>query len=313
MTPAQAETPDQKAVAQALFEQGRDLVLQKNYAEACPKLLQSLRLDPGTGTMLWLADCYEKNGQNASAWARFKEAAAMAAMAQDPREKVARRRAADLEPRLAKLTISVPPEANVAGIEVRRDGLVVAAAELGTPTPLDPGIHTLSASANAREPWSITVDLPAKGDVVTVNVPVLVPVAVAAPLGARAAPSPSPLVAASAPSSTARIFGLSLAGLGVVALGTGAFLGLRAGAVYDSSNEDGHCARTNECDAIGKERRADAGALATGSTVAFTAGIAALAGGAILYFTAPRQRKTALTVVPVTAGRDVGLILQRAW
>jgi hypothetical protein len=75
-----------------LFEQGKALVERGNFPDACPKFAESLRLDPGLGTMLWLADCLENNGQTASAWAQFKEAAAAAALSRDPREKIARER-----------------------------------------------------------------------------------------------------------------------------------------------------------------------------------------------------------------------------
>src|SRR5579863_10294220 len=95
---ARADPPvDRKASAQVIFDEARDLVVQKKFAEACPKFAESLRLDRGLGTMLWLADCFENNGQTASAWVQFKEAAAAAALANDPREKVARRRVAALE------------------------------------------------------------------------------------------------------------------------------------------------------------------------------------------------------------------------
>ena len=57
------------AAAQALFDQGRDLMRQNKHAEACPKLAESNRLDPAIGTLFHLADCYEQSGRVASAWA----------------------------------------------------------------------------------------------------------------------------------------------------------------------------------------------------------------------------------------------------
>src|SRR5690349_23522444 len=116
---AGAQSASDKATAEALFSDGRRLMSQGNYREACPKFEASLKLDPGVGAMLNLADCYEKNQQTASAWAEFREAGAAArAAGSKEREDLARRRAAALEPKLSRLTI-------VAGektVQVTRDG-----------------------------------------------------------------------------------------------------------------------------------------------------------------------------------------------
>src|SRR5687768_18046990 len=99
---------DNKAAAEALFDHAKRLHAAGRYAEACPKFAESQKLDAGVGTLLYLADCYEKIGQTASAWAGFREAAAAAKNAgQEEREKIARDRAAGLEPQLSRLTITV--------------------------------------------------------------------------------------------------------------------------------------------------------------------------------------------------------------
>lgn len=54
-----------KSPADVLFDEGTALMNAGKYAEACPKLEQSLKLDPGIGGMLWLADCYERAGRTA--------------------------------------------------------------------------------------------------------------------------------------------------------------------------------------------------------------------------------------------------------
>ena len=52
-----------KAAAQSLFDEGRRLMGEAKYADACPKLAESQKLDPGVGTQFHLADCYEHLGQ----------------------------------------------------------------------------------------------------------------------------------------------------------------------------------------------------------------------------------------------------------
>src|SRR5438445_10663209 len=62
------------AIAEALFQEGRKLVEQKHFSEACPKFAESQRLDPGIGTLLNLAACHELEGKTATSWSEFTQA-----------------------------------------------------------------------------------------------------------------------------------------------------------------------------------------------------------------------------------------------
>lgn len=159
------------ATAQALFDQGKKLMGEKKYAEACPKFEESQKLDPGLGTQTNLAICYESMGRTASAWSLYLDVAGQAkATNQTDREKKARDAAKALEPKLSKLTIEVasPPE----GLEVRRNGQVVGQATWGTPVPVDPGEIKVTAMAPSRKLWEKTIKIEKPGET-TVKIPEL--------------------------------------------------------------------------------------------------------------------------------------------
>jgi Tfp pilus assembly protein PilF len=87
-----------RATAQVLFTEARDLMKDEKYAEACNKFRESQRLDPQIGTQLNLALCYEKLGKWASAWVNYVDAASRAQKAgQEERLKIAQDRATEIE------------------------------------------------------------------------------------------------------------------------------------------------------------------------------------------------------------------------
>jgi serine/threonine-protein kinase len=300
--PALAQNAADKATAEALFNQGTKLLDEKNYAEACPKLAESLRLDPGVGVMLYLADCFEQSGKTASAWAQFRDAQDLAGKQGDAkRADIARGRANALEPKLPKLVITVAAEAKTAGLEVKRDDAVVGEAQWGAPLPVDPGAHAIAASAPNKKTWVTNVDVPADGgSPVTVAIPALEAGAEGGGGGAAGAVGGE----GGGGGRSQRLIGLVVAGVGVVAVGVGAVFGLSAISQLNDSNSSGHCHPDNHCDPTGIQMRSDASSSATLSTIFVGAGAAALVGGAVLYFTAPSAKAATVT----TQGK--GLVLR---
>jgi hypothetical protein len=174
--PASAEVAaERSAAAQVLFDEAMDLLDGGRVAEACPKLEESQRLDPGMGTQFRLAECYEKLGKSASAWALYLEVAEAARGAgQSEREVVARERAKALAPRLSRLTLVVPPElGGVAGLEIRRDGVVLGRTAWGTAVPIDPGERTITVSAPGKRGWQTKVNAGDGAEALEVRVPML--------------------------------------------------------------------------------------------------------------------------------------------
>ncbi|MEO5725801.1 MAG: hypothetical protein ABI134_29835 [Byssovorax sp.] len=151
--PALAQSTSEKA-AQTAFDDGMKLLDKGKTAEACPKLEESQRLDPAMGTQFRLAECWEKLGRTASAWALFRQVASEAqAAGRADRATVSVARAAALEPRLTRILILVAPSARVPGLIVRRDGAVVEEALWGRGVAVDPGDHLISATAPGKKSW----------------------------------------------------------------------------------------------------------------------------------------------------------------
>ncbi len=307
-----------EAAAEALFLEAKKLAAEGKLGEACPKFAESNRLDRGAGTLIHLADCYEKNHQTASAWATFRDAASAAqGLRRTDWEKLATSRAAALEPKLARLTIKVVEPAE--GIAVTRDGAPTSPASWSVAIPVDVGNHVVVASAPGRKAFKATVTVRADGDRSELVVPKLEPGATGATGGVATTPAGSESDSGSSGSSQ-RTIGFVVGGIGIAVGAVGAVTGLIAmGKNNDSKTacpNDGPCASSAAVDASSSART-----FGTVSTIGFIAGGVGLAVGAVLVVTAPsasteRTHSTAaatkpparsLCIVPSSDGRSAGM------
>ncbi len=324
LSPLRAHAQASDAAATALFDEGRKLMTQRHYAEACPKLAESQRLAPSGGTLLNLAECYEHTGQTASAWVAWKDTAARAnAAGKVDVEKKALARAAALEAGLARLTIAVAAGSDVAGLEVKRDGVLVGRAEYGTAIPVDPGPHVIEANAPKKMAWTKNVDVAAKQSDARVTVTLADDVSASAP----PAPAPqfiAPPAAAAAPvperppssaGGAQRTIGIVALGAGVVGVAVGSVFGIVAISKNNEALQPQNCPTSRLCTKAGLSLTADANDAATVSTVAFGVGAAAIVGGALLWLTAPTTPATdaAVRVAPVVGVSYAGVSIGRAW
>ncbi|HXK20460.1 MAG TPA: hypothetical protein VNG33_21770 [Polyangiaceae bacterium] len=253
-----------------------------------------MKLDPQLGALLHLADCYAKNGQLASAWGSFREAEELARMKNDDRATFAKEQAAQLEPRLSRLTIRVSEAARLPGLVVQCDGAPVGPALWGTASPINAGKHGIEVSASGFKTWKSVAAVVREGSEVSVEVPTLEKLATggAAAPGNGQTPDASPQATSDTnPGGGQRIAALSLGGLGIVGLGVGAFMGLSARSSFVDSKSV--CNDAGYCTADGTALRKSASGKATVSTVTTAVGIAALVTGGILWFTAPKKEQVA--------------------
>jgi serine/threonine-protein kinase len=297
-----------KAAAEALFDDAKRLMDAKRYPEACKKFADSQKLDPGVGTLLNLGRCYKENGQTASAWSTYREAASQArAESQADREALAREEALALEPRLTKLVIEVNADtAAIAGLEIKRDGAAVPQGLWGVPAPVDPGVRSIDVTAPGKKPLHLDARTEGAGATARIVIPPLedgpppaaVPVAAATTAGAPADQGTPP----SDPGKTQRIIGYVVGGTGIVAIGVGTWFVLYAHAqdqVGDKNADD---------PARQEQYYGDAKTSRTVGFISIGSGAALLAGGIVLVVTAPHAAtKASFTVVPEVAADRAGL------
>lgn len=157
LTSAARADAEPAAVAEALFEQARHDMRQGNYAAACPKLVESQRIDPANGTLFNLMLCEEQVGKVASAWLHAKELSDRLPL-RDDRRPIVEQKLAVLSARLPKLTVRLP-QAAPADTKVTLDGVEIGPTSMGIAVPIDPGVHRLVVSAPGYEVRAAEISL----------------------------------------------------------------------------------------------------------------------------------------------------------
>ena len=303
------------AAAQALYDEARRLSQGGKYADACPKFKESYQLDPGGGTLLNLADCYEKQGKTALAWTTFKDALVVAQRdGRNDRVEFATQHIASLEKRLARLTVQVSGAARVPGLSISLDGAPLGDAAWGLAMPVDPGGHVVRAEAPGKVPFEASIDVAATASRVGVDVPALADAPVeSAPVPESSAPVP---VEGEARGSNARAtVGWIVGGVGVASVGVASYFGLHAFSRW--SDRNGDCA--GGCTADAKTAGSDANQAATISDIAFGVGLAGVAVGTYLVLSGHRsapaasQRAARFRVAPRAVARGGALVIGGDW
>lgn len=307
----------EKAAAEALFQEGTKLYNDGEFAAACAKFEASHALDEALGTMLRLADCYDRLGKTASAWAAFQGAADMAhAQEQPEREDIARERADDLRARLSYLVIGVSAATrDLRGLKVTLGETVIPEGSWGTPLPANPGSQALTATAPGYQRWSQQVEVSNVGGSQEVLVPALMPIE----LGERGA-APQARTELRAPPqaepSSQRTWGYVTGGVGLVALGVGGYFGYRA---YDLNAQSmDHCLAgdTTACTTEGKSLRDDARSQGNLATMVSAAGLTLIGVSTVLLLTAsddPHDESVRVQLTPLLTSNNAQVRVEGTW
>ena len=322
--------PNDRAAADALFEEGKASLKSGDWATACGKFQRSLGLDPSASTLVKTARCHEHDGHSKTAWADYARALELLRTRAKPskhdRDLISMIESAkgSLESKLGRVRVQVSPKPNQLTLTV--DGEVIELDSDGW--LLEPGVHTIGATAPgfhapavhvtmaAGQAQSIELQLVADAEPATTQLPVapepsqiaapapvVEPIATASPLGVNThAQAPSP-----APGRGQRTVGYIAGGTGLALLGTAAYFGIRTASLVSDAHADNHCDSAMNCDPTGLGLIADANRDQT-RAIAFGAAGAVFSGlGLALVLTAPSSRKT------TTALYDRMLLVVSPW
>ncbi len=218
---ARAQTGSDAAIAQSLFDEGRKLMNEKKYAEACPRLERSYKLDAAAGTLLNLAVCHENVGKTASALNEFRDSVAMAKREnRNDRVAFAQKHIDALKGRICTLTVN--QAGHESGLEWKIDGIKVGSESLGIALPIDRGSHTVEATAPGKIAWKTTIDFEKDSEAKTLEIPALA--AAPPPKVEPAVQQQPPTLVVEKPRGGVSpwiglTIGIGVAGFGVMALG----------------------------------------------------------------------------------------------
>lgn len=312
-------TEADRAASRTIFAKAREAMEAKKLDEACPAFVESQRIWPTASGALNIGNCEEQRGNLATAYGAFSDAAGMARRAGDKsREEEGTQRASSLKPKLSMLTVEVSSPNRIDGLLVKRDGREAGPGQWGIAVPVDPGEHSIEASAPGRIAWTTTIRIEARPGSTTVEVPAL-----------AAAPAPAPVAVAAIPQggqdetsgsswNAQKTAAVAVGGAGVVGIALEAIFGIKAIGKQKDSEANCRPEDPSRCNAMGLVLRQEEKSAGTISTISFIAGGVALAGGVVLFVTAPgRPAKPSggirFEALPAVAGGDLGLTLRARW
>lgn len=268
---SEGEVKRDPVAAEALWKKGRKLRAEGRIHEACPKFVESYRLDPAIGTLLNMASCHELEGRTATAWSEYREAEDVATREGDEKRRAyAKMHADELEGRIPHLTVTI--DEPVPDLVVTRDGVPMSNETLGTPLPIDPGDHVIAAKAPGYSTWTARVEA-STGKQSSIHVPVLT-------LLAPETPDDEQEVGTFW--TDRKTTGVFVGGIGLAAIGVGAAFGVMTGSQVEKAEQQ---CPNDRCNAAGHDAVARANTFAWISNIGFGVGAVGVVIGSYLLLT----------------------------
>jgi hypothetical protein len=193
-----------------------------------------------------------------------------------------------------------PSGAELSAVKVTMDGEVLTERLEGTALSVDPGQHVFTFETQGQDPVSKTyVVQQAQKD--RRELIAFVGSAPAVPAAPAPAPAPPPAPADRGEGlGTQKVLALVAGGIGIVGLGVGTAFGLVA--LSKKNDAQSACPASTCANQADASKWSDAGSAGNISTIAFVVGGVAVAGGLVLWFTAPGGGGTASTQVGLGMG-----------
>jgi hypothetical protein len=298
--------PEKPTVAEweRLFDEGREKMSTPASLDAGGRLLErSYELRKRGDTLLNLAECHRRQGKTATAWREFDEAIKYAQEVEFTEAiKAAEGLRDHLATMLSRLRVDVRAP-KLPELQVWLDGKELPAAQWGEPLFVDPGPHTVRATAAEHSPFEKQVDVkPLGGEESIVSVK-LKPIA-------KPPPPPQPPPPQAVEGFPLWTFALT-GGASAIALGLSVAFGVDTVAANDELNEgcggEQRLACPASLDPLGlREREERSFGLFVGLGVAGLAGVAASAIGLGAALGADDEApRVSLSAIPLPGGAAV--------
>jgi hypothetical protein len=285
----QAQNVDELAEARASFQRAVELEQGRNWGGALKLFRQVGQVKMTPQVRYHIATCEEHLGQLVVALGGYELALEQSeGMHPDFIEEV-QASINDLKSRVPKLAIERGQGAEAASIQL--DGVDLGASSLGVEIPLDPGPHTVTATAPGYEPYQETVSM-TEGGVEVLRVALVEiqeePVAVA----------PPPVVEPPPPQKKYGIAPYVIAGTGGVLVLTGSTFLIVALSKHGEAKS--LCNDSRNCEGVDPDKQTESQKLSKSANtyealgfVGLGMGLAGVATGAVLYYLDNKDRSAA--------------------